>query len=105
MRQHAKFWSYVSLTKKAFPTKYPVSTRTFKTLRCRDGSRLFGDCCLIGKRFHIRIARCEDQSVMIDVFWHELAHALVGVEHGHKRVFWDQYAKIYRHFIEQTESS
>jgi hypothetical protein len=100
MRKYAKFWRYVRRLKKDFPLNHSVSIRTFKTIKDENGHRLFGDCELVNGKFLIRIARSSDESVMIDTFWHEISHALVGVEHGHKRCFWDQYSKIYRHYLE-----
>ena len=105
MRKYAKFWRYVRRLRADFPLAHPVSIRTYKTVKDENGHRLFGDCELVNGKFLIRIERGEDESVMIDTLWHEISHALVGVEHGHKRCFWDQYSKIYRHFLEDHQIS
>jgi hypothetical protein len=101
MRSFNKFWKYVRRIKRDFPLSHPVSIRTHKSIKWRDGTVIFGDCCFRNGRFHIRVARAKDESVMVDTLFHEVAHALVwDREQGHKRRFWDQYGAIYRFYLD-----
>lgn len=100
MRKYAKFWRYARRLKHDFPLAHPVSIRTYKTITDENGHRLFGDCELVNGKFLIRIARVDDISVAVDTLFHEWCHALVGIEHGHKRRFFDQYGAVYRFYLE-----
>lgn len=63
---------------------------------------MFGLCSLNSAGFLIKISHADD-AVAVDTLLHEWAHALLWeIDQSHNRRFWDQYAKIYRFYLEDN---
>lgn len=96
------FWKYLTRLKRDFPLDRPVSVRTYANLKCSEGQRMFGLCSLNSAGFLIKISHADD-AVAVDTLLHEWAHALLWeIDQSHNRRFWDQYAKIYRFYLEDN---